>query len=171
MVSFGGIVTEILMYATEAIRQFEKSERLLRECNDQHKVVAKAIGAVGTAFGGIQKLAGAGNFGDDDNDLRKYLHDIKKCLMDIEKASDEIDKLKGMLAECREAQERAREELPAYAKWATEGRHDVPATGMRFFMAAKDAGQPLEFSASRNQPVDIAANLAASQLARRFSEK
>jgi hypothetical protein len=156
----GGIGTEILMFKTQFEIEADHVDALMKQIGEQDAVVANAYDALSKIFrGDLQKLAGA-------TDLNKNLILCKALLG---KANEEITKLKKLMAECSQAQERAQRALPDFAMFFSEGRQDtVPSR--KYFMADKNATVSALAFAARNESIP-AATLADVALARRFSQQ
>jgi len=160
---FGGIGVSIMTYRIEFEIEMNRIDALLEEIGDQNEVVASLYGSLTKLFAGdLQKLANA-------NDLTKNLIACKALLC---KANEEITKLKKLMTECGQAQERARRAMPDFAMFFSEGRQDT-IPGRTFFTASKDAKSGLIPFAppAQKQSIDPAASLADVALTRRFSSK
>jgi hypothetical protein len=158
---FGGIGTGILMHKHQFEIQAELVDALMKQIAQQSAVVENTYAALSKIFAGdLQKLAGA-------TDLTKNLVASKSLLG---KANEEIDKLKKLMAECSQAQERAQRALPDFAMFFSEGRQDtVPSR--KYFMAGKNATEPdvSAFVFPAREGSIPAFTLADVHLARRFS--
>jgi hypothetical protein len=157
---FGGVGVEIMMHRTDFENEANRIDTLLEEIAKQSAVVENTYGALSKIFeGDLQKLAGA-------TDLNKNLIASKSLLV---KANEEIDKLKKLMAECSQAQERAARALPDFAMFFSDGRQDT-VPGRKYFMADKNATVSALAFAACNESIP-AATLAEVALARRFSRQ
>ncbi len=172
MISFGGTGTEILMFRAPFEKELERIDRLMQQIDYQQGLVDNTAASIRKIFdddivrfkGDLEKVSGA-------TDFRKNL---ESCLDLIAKGHEQLAKLKQLMAECREAQTRAKAALPDYTIFATNGRLDVPPS-RPFFVATKNAGeaqnmQPFEPSAHKRQD-DPLAILGSIQLGRRFRNR
>jgi hypothetical protein len=169
MKSFGGIGTEILMFRTPLEKEVARIDGLLLQVEHQRELFASTAASIRKFFdddiirfkGDLRKLSGATDFG----------RNLSSCLDLIAKGHEQLTRLKHLMSECRQAQDRAKLAMPDYTAFATNGRLDVPPTTRTFFLTSKNAGEDTTrpFEPSR-QPDDPLASLAEIQLGRRFRE-